>query len=43
MSEQPKQPPTKKYGKGSGRRKEDPKKVRTNWEEIKGMRPSKFK
>lgn len=33
----------KKYGKGSGRRKEDPKKVRTNWEEIKGFKKGKFK
>jgi hypothetical protein len=44
MSEQSKsQQPTKKFGKGSNRRKEDIKKLRTNWEEIKGMRPSKFK
>jgi hypothetical protein len=29
-------------GKGSGRRQEDPKKVRKNWNGIKGFRPSKF-
>ena len=43
MSEQPKQSPKKSYGKGSGRRKEDIKKVRTNWDEISGFKPSKFK
>jgi len=35
--------PTKQYGKGSSRRKEDIKKVRDNWDNIKGMKPSKFK
>ena len=30
-------------GKGSGRRKEDVKLVRENWDDIKGMKPSKFK
>lgn len=29
-------------GKGSGRRQEDPKRVRKNWDGIKGFRPSKF-
>ena len=43
MSEQPKQTPQKTYGKTSKRRREDPKKVRTNWDEVKGFRPSKFK
>ena len=40
MSEQPKKV---KSGKGSGRRKEDPKKVRSNWDNIAGFKPSKFK
>lgn len=31
------------YGKGSKRRKEDLKKVRKNWDGIKGFKPSKFK
>jgi hypothetical protein len=30
------------YGKGSERRIEDFRKVQTNWDEIKGFRPSKF-
>lgn len=30
-------------GKGDNRRPEDPKKVRTNWDEIKGFKKSKFK
>ena len=34
---------TKKVGKGSNRRTEDPKKVRTNWDDIKGFSKSKFK
>ncbi len=29
-------------GKGSDRRKEDPKKIRVNWGEIKGFRKSKY-
>lgn len=29
-------------GKGSKRRKEDFRRVRTHWENIKGFRPSKF-
>ena len=42
--EQPKNNQTAKtYGKLSKRRPEDPKKVRTNWNEIKGFKPSKFK
>ena len=32
----------KKYGKGSGRRRENPKKVRQNWDDIKGFKKSKF-
>jgi len=43
MSEQPAKQPTKTYGKLSKRRVEDPKKVRVNWDEIKGFKPSKFK
>lgn len=30
-------------GKGSKRRKENPKKVRQNWNNIKGFRASKYK
>ena len=33
----------KKYGKGSKRRKEDFKKILTNWDDIKGFGKSKFK
>lgn len=29
-------------GKGSDRRKENPKKVRANWDAIKGFKKSKF-
>lgn len=32
----------KQSGKGSERRKEDFRKVQSNWDEIKGFRPSKF-
>ena len=34
---------TSTNGKTSKRREEDPKKVRVNWDEIKGFKPSKYK
>lgn len=33
----------KVYGKTSKRRPEDPKKIRSNWDDIKGFGKSKFK
>jgi hypothetical protein len=33
----------KTYGKGSNRRPEDFRKVRTRWDDIKGFQKSKFK
>jgi hypothetical protein len=33
----------KQYGKGSNRRPENFRKVRDNWDDVVGFRPSKFK
>lgn len=43
MNNEIKPPQQKVYGKTSKRRQEDPKKVRKNWDDIKGFRPSKYK